>query len=129
LPAPTDYKKYADQVPAILAEYGGKPLAGGGRSQIMEGPKKFERFVVIEFPSFERAVAFTTMRRASADNGRSTITVWTLPRTRTTKQRPSAAKARALLRNHDGFAVVARLVSDALPLGVLHDRAVHSSSR
>jgi uncharacterized protein (DUF1330 family) len=52
-----EYKKYADQVPAILAKYGGKPLARGGRFQIMEGPEKFQRFVVIEFPTFEQGVA------------------------------------------------------------------------
>jgi uncharacterized protein (DUF1330 family) len=54
---PAEYKKYADQVPAILAKYGGKPLARGGRFQIMEGPEKFQRFVVIEFPTFEQGVA------------------------------------------------------------------------
>ena len=54
---PQEYKKYADQVPPILAKYGGKPLARGGRFQIMEGPHKFQRFVVIEFPSFEQGVA------------------------------------------------------------------------
>ena len=32
---PAEYKKYADQVPAILANYGGKVLARGGRFQIM----------------------------------------------------------------------------------------------
>jgi len=57
---PVEYKKYADQVPGILAKYGGTPLARGGRFQVMEGPKKFERFVVIEFPSFEQAVACFT---------------------------------------------------------------------
>ena len=31
--------------------------ARGGRFQIMEGPDKFHRFVVIEFPSFEQGVA------------------------------------------------------------------------
>jgi uncharacterized protein (DUF1330 family) len=54
---PDQYKKYADQVPAILAKHGGKVLARGGRFQIMEGPGKFNRFVVIEFPTFEQAVA------------------------------------------------------------------------
>jgi uncharacterized protein (DUF1330 family) len=54
---PEEYKKYADQVPAILAEYGGKFLARGGRFQIMEGPEKFHRFVVIEFPTFDQAIA------------------------------------------------------------------------
>jgi uncharacterized protein (DUF1330 family) len=57
---PAVYKKYADQVPAILAKYGGKPLARGGRFQIMEGPEKFQRFVVIEFPTFEQGVACFT---------------------------------------------------------------------
>ncbi|HUT50569.1 MAG TPA: DUF1330 domain-containing protein [Alphaproteobacteria bacterium] len=54
---PVEYKKYTDQVPDILAKYGGKVLARGGEYQIMEGPEHFERFVVIEFASMERAVA------------------------------------------------------------------------
>jgi uncharacterized protein (DUF1330 family) len=54
---PVEYKKYTDRVPAIIARYGGKVLARGGRFQIMEGPDKFHRFVVIEFPSFEQGVA------------------------------------------------------------------------
>jgi len=53
---PVEYKKYTDQVPGIVARYGGKPLARGGRYQIMEGPDKFHRFVVIEFPTLEQAV-------------------------------------------------------------------------
>jgi uncharacterized protein (DUF1330 family) len=52
-----EYKKYADLVPPILAKYGGKALARGGRFQIMEGPEKFQRFVIIEFPTFEQGVA------------------------------------------------------------------------
>ena len=54
---PAEYKKYADRVPGILAKYGGKVLARGGRFKILEGPEKFHRFVVIEFPSLEQAVA------------------------------------------------------------------------
>ena len=57
---PVEYKKYMDLVPAILAKYGGKVLARGGRYQIMEGPQKFQRFVVVEFPTFEQAVACFT---------------------------------------------------------------------
>ena len=49
---PVEYKKYTDLVPGIIAKYGGKVLARGGKFQIMEGPDKFQRFVVIEFPSF-----------------------------------------------------------------------------
>src|SRR5262249_404205 len=58
--APVEYKKYTALVPAIIAKYGGKVLARGGRPQIMEGPHKFPRFVVIEFPSFEQGVACFT---------------------------------------------------------------------
>jgi uncharacterized protein (DUF1330 family) len=35
-------------------------MARGGRYQIMEGPEKFQRFVVVEFPTFEQAVACFT---------------------------------------------------------------------
>jgi len=54
---PVEYKKYTDLVPGIIAKYGGKVLARGGRFQIMEGPDKFHRFIVIEFPTFEQGVA------------------------------------------------------------------------
>lgn len=54
---PVEYKKYTDRVPPIIARFGGKVLARGGRYQILEGPEKFQRFVVIEFPSLEQAVA------------------------------------------------------------------------
>jgi uncharacterized protein (DUF1330 family) len=54
---PVEYKKYTDRVPGIIAKFGGKVLARGGRFQIMEGPDKFQRFVVIEFPTFEQGVA------------------------------------------------------------------------
>ena len=54
---PATYKKYTDQVPAILNRYGGKVLARGGRCQIMAGPETFQRYVVIEFPTFEQGVA------------------------------------------------------------------------
>jgi uncharacterized protein (DUF1330 family) len=54
---PAEYKKYTDRIPAILKRYGGKVLARGGRFKILEGPQKFQRFVVIEFASLEQAVA------------------------------------------------------------------------
>jgi len=57
---PALYKKYTDLVPAIISKHGGKVLARGGRYQVMEGPKKFQRFVVIEFPTFEQGVACFT---------------------------------------------------------------------
>jgi len=54
---PVEYKKYTDLVPGILAKYGGKVLARGGQYETLEGPQKFERHVVVEFPSLEDAVA------------------------------------------------------------------------
>ena len=54
---PEQYKKYADLAPAIIRKFGGKFLARGGKFKILEGPEKFSRFIVIEFPSLERAVA------------------------------------------------------------------------
>lgn len=57
---PVAYKRYTDQVPAIIAKFGGKVLARGGRFEIMEGPDKFHRFVLIEFPDFEAGVACFT---------------------------------------------------------------------
>ncbi|HTQ74573.1 MAG TPA: DUF1330 domain-containing protein [Burkholderiales bacterium] len=54
---PVEYKKYTDRVPAILAKFGAKVLTRGGRYQTLEGPEKFNRFVVIEFPTLEQGVA------------------------------------------------------------------------
>ena len=66
---PVEYKKYTDRVPAIIAKFGGKVLARGGRFEIMEGPDKFHRFVVIEFPSFEQGVACFQVRRIQRGGG------------------------------------------------------------
>jgi uncharacterized protein (DUF1330 family) len=52
---PVEYKKYTDQVPGIIAKYGGRVLARGGRFEILEGPDTFHRFVVIEFPDLDHA--------------------------------------------------------------------------
>jgi len=54
---PVAYKKYTDRIPEIIRQHGGKVLARGGRYRIMEGPETFHRFVVIEFPTMEQAVA------------------------------------------------------------------------
>jgi uncharacterized protein (DUF1330 family) len=54
---PVQYKKYTDLVPGIIAKWGRKVLARGGRFEIMEGPDRFHRFIVIEFPTFEQGVA------------------------------------------------------------------------
>jgi len=57
---PVEYKKYTDLVPPIIAKFKGKILARGGKFQTMEGPEHFDRFVVIEFPSFADGTACFT---------------------------------------------------------------------
>ncbi len=52
-----EYRKYTDLVPAILDKFGGRVLARGGKFKILEGPEDFERHIVVEFPSLERAEA------------------------------------------------------------------------
>lgn len=54
---PVKYKRYTDRVPEIIGKFGGKVLARGGNYEILEGPQKFHRFVVIEFPSMDDAIA------------------------------------------------------------------------
>ena len=50
------YKKYTDLVPGILVKHGGKILSRGAEYQILEGPTKFERFVIVEFPTLAAGV-------------------------------------------------------------------------
>ena len=64
---PVEYKKYTDLVPPIIAKFKGKILARGGKFQTMEGPEHFDRFVVIEFPTFEAGTAcFTSLEYDAA---------------------------------------------------------------
>jgi uncharacterized protein (DUF1330 family) len=52
-----EYKRYTDLVPDILKKYQGKVLARGGKQQQLEGPERFFRHIIVEFPSLEQAVA------------------------------------------------------------------------
>ena len=78
---PVQYKKYTDLVPAIIKKHGGTVLARGGRYQIMEGPETFHRFVVIEFPSMERALTclrspeYLKVRPIRHANAKATVVV------------------------------------------------------
>src|SRR5262245_14201288 len=51
-----EYKKYAAANAVPFRKYGGKFLTRGGKSEMVEG-KFRSRVVVIEFPSFEAALA------------------------------------------------------------------------
>ncbi len=53
---PEEYAGYTGQTPALMERFGGKYIVRGGRAQVPEGESR-ERQVVIEFPSYEKAVA------------------------------------------------------------------------
>jgi uncharacterized protein (DUF1330 family) len=52
---PEGYKQYTAQVPATIAQYGGRFLARGGACEALEGEWAPLRRVLIEFPSVEAA--------------------------------------------------------------------------
>ncbi|MBK5343612.1 DUF1330 domain-containing protein [Pseudomonas sp. TH49] len=51
------YSQYTQRAPKAFAEFGAKFLARGGRSQALEGRATPQRSVVIEFESYEQALA------------------------------------------------------------------------
>ncbi|WPC05743.1 DUF1330 domain-containing protein [Pseudomonas sp. MBLB4123] len=54
---PEQYGEYTRRAPAAFAKYGGTFLARGGRAQALEGRATPPRNVVIEFDSYEQALA------------------------------------------------------------------------
>ncbi len=52
---PERYAEYVRQVPATIAQYGGRYLARGGRAEALEGPRAGKRIAIVEFDSYERA--------------------------------------------------------------------------
>ena len=55
---PEQYKTYAAEAPAAVAEFGGEYLVRGGKFEVLEGQWKPERLAVLRFPSVEKARAF-----------------------------------------------------------------------
>ena len=55
---PGRYAAYQEQVPAVLAQYGGRYLVRAGTLQTLEGALPLDRLVVIEFDSAEAANRF-----------------------------------------------------------------------
>ena len=53
---PEAYKQYVAANAAAFAKYGGRFLVRGGRSEAVDGTSR-QRNVVIEFPSYEAALA------------------------------------------------------------------------
>lgn len=50
------YDEYRRQVLATVQKHGGRFLARGGRAEALEGAAAAKRVVVLEFPSYERAL-------------------------------------------------------------------------
>jgi uncharacterized protein (DUF1330 family) len=52
------YEDYKTLTPASILPYGGKFIVRGGRVEMLEGSWLPTRFVIVEFPSVERAKAW-----------------------------------------------------------------------
>jgi uncharacterized protein (DUF1330 family) len=55
---PVGYEEYKQRVPAIIAAHGGRYLARGGASEVLEGTWQPRRSAIIEFPSLAALKAF-----------------------------------------------------------------------
>jgi uncharacterized protein (DUF1330 family) len=52
------YDEYRRQVLATVQQHGGRFLARGGRAEALEGSAPPKRVVVLEFPSYDKALAW-----------------------------------------------------------------------
>jgi uncharacterized protein (DUF1330 family) len=55
---PVAYRHYREATKVISPNYPRKVLARGGRFQVLEGKTHFERFVILEYPSFDAALRY-----------------------------------------------------------------------
>jgi len=55
---PERYREYVAHVPALIAKHGGKYRVRGGESLVLEGRWSPSRFIVLEFPDRQAALAF-----------------------------------------------------------------------
>ena len=70
------YAEYIKLAPPSIAQYGGRYLSRAGRTETLEGGWQPHRFVILEFPTYERAREWwdspeyapaKALRQASAD--------------------------------------------------------------
>lgn len=54
---PGAYEEYKKHTPAAIRNYDGKFIARGGRMLSLEGEGKYSRIVLVEFPTFDQALA------------------------------------------------------------------------
>jgi uncharacterized protein (DUF1330 family) len=52
---PAAYEEYRQRVPGVIAQYGGKYAARGGKVEPLEGSWAPKRIALLEFPSLEQA--------------------------------------------------------------------------
>ena len=55
---PVLFEEYKKLTPATVAQYGGRFLVRGGRTETLEGEWSPKRLVILEFPSVEQARAW-----------------------------------------------------------------------
>ena len=49
------FKGYLEKTPCTIAKFGGRYVARGGETVILEGEENSKRIVLIEFPSLQKA--------------------------------------------------------------------------
>jgi len=52
------FREYGKNAPRTIAKFGGRFIARGGETLILEGPQEGYRVVLIEFPSLEKAKTY-----------------------------------------------------------------------
>ena len=55
---PEGYEEYRGLAGAAVEQYGARYVVRGGRSQVLEGQWRPGRMVIVEYESFEKALAF-----------------------------------------------------------------------
>jgi uncharacterized protein (DUF1330 family) len=53
---PEEYEHYKEMAQKIVAQYGGRYLARGGPMSVLEGTWNPTRIVILEFPTYEKAL-------------------------------------------------------------------------
>ena len=55
---PVGYEEYRKQVPATIAQYGGRYLTRAGATEVLEGNWTSKRVVILEFPDMAQLKAW-----------------------------------------------------------------------
>ena len=63
---PVEYARYKDMAAPVVASFGGRYLARGGKTETLEGDWIAKRLVILEFPEAERAKAWLNSQEYTA---------------------------------------------------------------